>query len=202
MGYIRIWIFLKSCETLLKSSNTTESLRLEKPSQPMEPKLCPVPTLSPAQSTECHLQPFLGHLQAWGLQTSLGSPCQGLSTLSMQKFLLLSKLSLPWHSLRPFPLVLSLFPGSTARPPLAVPSWQGVVQSHKVPPEPPFLQAEPLSQLPQPLLGLQPLPQLRSLPWTRSSPSRNTQNWTQVLLDSAPAEFHTVQRLWKTQTPV
>ncbi|NXC58863.1 ZN783 protein, partial [Aleadryas rufinucha] len=45
-----------------------------------------------------------------------------------------------------------------ARPPPAAPSCQGAVQSHKGPPEPPFLQAEPLSQLPQPLLGLQPLP--------------------------------------------
>ncbi|NWT07478.1 ANPRA protein, partial [Mionectes macconnelli] len=32
--------------------------------------------------TQCHI---LGHLQGWGLQTSLGSPCQGLATLSMQE---------------------------------------------------------------------------------------------------------------------
>ncbi|NXY39529.1 ZN783 protein, partial [Pomatorhinus ruficollis] len=38
----------------------------------------------------------------------------------------------------------------------------------EVPPEPPFLQAQPLSQLPQPLLGLQPLPQLPSLDMLQS----------------------------------
>ncbi|TRZ11094.1 hypothetical protein HGM15179_016012 [Zosterops borbonicus] len=33
----------------------------------------PNPTLSPAQSSGCHLQEFPGHLQGWGFQTSLGS---------------------------------------------------------------------------------------------------------------------------------
>ncbi|NXF08541.1 KSR2 Kinase, partial [Smithornis capensis] len=42
--------------------------------------------------------------------------------------------------------------------------------NQKVPPEPPFLQAEPL-QLPQPLLVLKALLQLRTLPWICSSPS-------------------------------
>lgn len=28
----------------------------------------------PAQSPQCHIQPFLGHLQGWALQPSLGSP--------------------------------------------------------------------------------------------------------------------------------
>ncbi|RLV63440.1 hypothetical protein DV515_00018268, partial [Chloebia gouldiae] len=60
-------------------SRIPKSLRLEKPSQPIQSKLCPIPTLSPAQSPECHLQEFLGHLQGWALQTSLGSPCQGLT---------------------------------------------------------------------------------------------------------------------------
>lgn len=51
-----------------------ESLRLEKPSKtslPRESKLCPIPTLSPAQSTECNLPAFLGHLQVWGLYCCL-----------------------------------------------------------------------------------------------------------------------------------
>ena len=51
---------------------------------------------------------------------------------------------------RLFPLIS--VPWEQILTPLAVLSWQGVVQSHKVPPEAPFLQAEPLSQLPQPLL--------------------------------------------------
>ncbi|KAK4824091.1 hypothetical protein QYF61_010602 [Mycteria americana] len=40
--------------------------------------------------------------------TSLGSLFQCLTTLSVKKFFLISNLNLPWHNLRPFPLVLSL----------------------------------------------------------------------------------------------
>ncbi|NXP57000.1 CAC1B protein, partial [Chloropsis cyanopogon] len=64
----------------------------------------PNPTLSFQHSTQCHLQAFLGHLQGWGLQTSLGSPFQCLPTLSRKKFLLMSNLNLPRHNLRLFPL--------------------------------------------------------------------------------------------------
>lgn len=42
------------------------SLGLEKTSKVIESKLCLIPTLSPAQV-------FPGHLQGWGLHTSLGS---------------------------------------------------------------------------------------------------------------------------------
>ncbi|NXM32043.1 ANPRA protein, partial [Oxyruncus cristatus] len=58
------------------------SLRLEKPPRII---LCPPgprPHLGPSQITQCHI---LGHLQGWGPQTSLGSPCQGLTTLSRQE---------------------------------------------------------------------------------------------------------------------
>ena len=40
--------------------------------------------------------------------TSLGSLFQHLTTLVEKKFFLISKLKLPWHSLRPFNQVLSL----------------------------------------------------------------------------------------------
>ncbi|KAK4810503.1 hypothetical protein QYF61_004283 [Mycteria americana] len=40
--------------------------------------------------------------------TSLGSLFQCLTTLSVKKFFLISNLNLPWHNLRPFPLILSL----------------------------------------------------------------------------------------------
>ena len=40
--------------------------------------------------------------------TSLGSPFQCLTTLSEKKYFLTSSLNLPWCSLKPFPLVLSL----------------------------------------------------------------------------------------------
>ena len=38
--------------------------------------------------------------------TSLGSLFQCLTTLSVEKFFLISNLNLPWHNLRPLPLVL------------------------------------------------------------------------------------------------
>ena len=57
----------------------------------------------------------LGITSAWFLNASrgsdsttpLGSLFQSLTTVS-EKFFLLSLLNLPWHSLSPFPLVLSL----------------------------------------------------------------------------------------------
>ncbi|KAK4820022.1 hypothetical protein QYF61_017695 [Mycteria americana] len=79
--------------------------------------------------------------------TSLGSLVQCLITLSVKTFFPISSLNLPWRNLRPFPLVL----------------WLGVVESNKVSPQPPFLQAKQ-PQVPQPLpisLVLQTLPQLR-----------------------------------------
>lgn len=52
----------------------TESFGLEKTFSTIRSKLCLIPTLSQAQSTECHLQGFPGHLQVWGLHTSLAAP--------------------------------------------------------------------------------------------------------------------------------
>ncbi|KAK4817221.1 hypothetical protein QYF61_003745 [Mycteria americana] len=79
--------------------------------------------------------------------TSLGSLFQCLTTLSVKKNFLISNPNLPWHNLRPFPLVLSFV----------------AVESDKVSPQPPFLQAKQ-PQFPQPLLirlVLQTLHQLR-----------------------------------------
>jgi len=39
--------------------------------------------------------------------TTLGSPFQCFTTLSVKKCFLISNLNLPWHNLRPFPLILS-----------------------------------------------------------------------------------------------
>jgi len=39
--------------------------------------------------------------------TALGSLVQCLTALSVKKFFLISNLNLPWHNLRPLPLVLS-----------------------------------------------------------------------------------------------
>ncbi|XP_051631385.1 uncharacterized protein LOC127464952 isoform X2 [Manacus candei] len=72
------------------------SLRLERSSQVITPTLCPTPTLSPAQSTECHLQSLLGHLQGWGLPHLPGQPLPMFnSPFQEEKFLLVSNLKLP-----------------------------------------------------------------------------------------------------------
>ncbi|KAK4828611.1 hypothetical protein QYF61_000063 [Mycteria americana] len=92
--------------------------------------------------------------------TSLGSLFQCLITPSVKKNFLISSLNLPWCNLRPFPLVLSLVTWEKRPTPT---SFQGVVESDKVSPQPPFLQAKQ-SQLPQLLLIrllLQTLHQLR-----------------------------------------
>lgn len=52
---------------------------------------------------------FLNSPRDSNSSTSLGSPFQGLTTLSVKTFLLLSNLNLPWCSLVLFPLVLLLF---------------------------------------------------------------------------------------------
>ncbi|KAK4815816.1 LOW QUALITY PROTEIN: hypothetical protein QYF61_007425 [Mycteria americana] len=94
--------------------------------------------------------------------TSLGSLFQCLITLSVKKNFLISSLNLPWCNLRPFPLVLSLVTWEK-RPTPPLYNLLSVVESDKVSPQPPFLQAKQ-SQLPQPLfirLLLQTLHQLR-----------------------------------------
>ena len=86
--------------------------------------------------------------------TSLGSLSNDLTTLSVKKFFLISNLNLPWCNLRPFPLVLLLVTWENRlRHPPATTSFQVVVESNKVSPEPPFLQAKQ-PQFPQPLLWL------------------------------------------------
>ncbi|KAK4816194.1 LOW QUALITY PROTEIN: hypothetical protein QYF61_012659 [Mycteria americana] len=82
--------------------------------------------------------------------TSLGSLFQCLITLSVKYNFLISSLNLPWHNLRPFPLVLSLVTWEK-RPTPPLYNLLSVVESNKVSPQPPFLQAKP-PQFPQPLL--------------------------------------------------
>lgn len=79
--------------------------------------------------------------------TTLGSLLQFLTTLWVKNFFLISNLNLPWHYLKPFPLILSF--GMWQKRP--IPTWL----------QPPFLQSEH-PQLPQLLpitLVLQNLPQ-------------------------------------------
>jgi len=61
-----------------------------------------------AQAAQSHIQPGLECLQGWGTHSLLGQPDQGVTTLRGKNFLLISNLSLPCLSLKPFPPVPSL----------------------------------------------------------------------------------------------
>lgn len=55
-----------------------------------------------------HIHMSLKYLPGWQLTTSLGSPFQCLSILSLNKFFQMSNLHLSWWNLRLFPSILSL----------------------------------------------------------------------------------------------
>ena len=78
---------------------------------------------------------FLNTFRDSDLTTSLGSLFQCITTL-LEKFFLISNLNFPWHNLKPFPLILSLLLGAEADPYLATDSFQAVLESNKVSPEP------------------------------------------------------------------
>ena len=59
------------------------------------------------------------HWQAWGITTSLGSLFQGLTTLWVMKYFLMSSLNLPWCCFEPFPQNLSLDPREKRSAPLS-----------------------------------------------------------------------------------
>lgn len=82
-----------------------------------------------------------------------GQPLPMLGHFFIQNFFLISNLSLPWCSLKPFPLDLSVscYLGEEAGPHLAMISFQALVESEEVSPELPLLQAGH-PQLSQPLL--------------------------------------------------
>ncbi|KAK4832969.1 hypothetical protein QYF61_026795 [Mycteria americana] len=93
-----------------------------------------------AQSFGTWNKPYRGSLSSKQARdgdstTSLGSLFQCLTTLSVKKFFLISNLNLSLRNLRPFPLIVSLV----------------IVESDKVSPQPPFLQAKQHHFL-QPLL--------------------------------------------------
>ena len=79
---------------------------------------CYVQGRQPAdQAAQSHIQPGLGCLQGWGIHSLLGQPVQCVTTLWVKNFLLISNLNLPCLSLKPFPLVLSLFTLVNSRSP-------------------------------------------------------------------------------------
>ncbi|KAK4811398.1 hypothetical protein QYF61_003397 [Mycteria americana] len=122
----------------LRSSSPTVSLTLPRPPLYHVPK---------------HLiQTAFKYPQGWGLNHCPGQPGPVLD----HPF---SEVTFPHIQSKP-PLLL---PGRRDRPHLSTPSFQAVVESDEVSPQPPFLQAEQ-PQVPQPLpisLVLQTLPQLR-----------------------------------------
>ena len=82
---------------------------------------------------------------------SLGNLCQGLTTLMVKNFFLMSNLNLPSFSVQPFPLVLSLHTLVNSPSPAFLQATQILAGCSKVIPEPSLLQAEQ-PQLPQPVL--------------------------------------------------
>ena len=84
--------------------------------------------------------------------TSLGSPFQCLTTLSVKKFILKSNPNVPWYNLRLFPFSSFVnYMGEEANPHFATTSFQGVVESTEFFPEPTLFQTKQ-PHLPQPLL--------------------------------------------------
>jgi len=56
-----------------------------------------------AQAAQSHIQPGLECLQGWGIHSLLGQPVQCVSTLCVKNLLLISNLTLPCLSVKPFP---------------------------------------------------------------------------------------------------
>ena len=74
------------------------------------PTPCYVQGRQPAdQAAQSHIQPGLECLQGWGIHSLLGQPVPACHHPLGENFLLISNLNLPHLSLKPFPLVLSLF---------------------------------------------------------------------------------------------
>jgi len=84
--------------------------------------------------------------------TSLGSLFQCLTTLSVKKFFLISHLDFPPEQLEAIACrPIASYLGEETNTCLSTTSFQLVVKSNKVSPQPPLLQAK-LPQFPQPLL--------------------------------------------------
>jgi len=108
------------CKRLLRSSSPTVHLSAVLPTKP-----CPsVPHLHVSSTPPGQWFP-----------TSLSSLFQCLTALYKREFSLISSLNLPWHNLRPFPLILSLLPGRRGWPPPHYNLFQVIVGSNKISPE-------------------------------------------------------------------
>ena len=76
----------------------------------------PTPLTLTIHIPQCHIPTALGHLQGQVTPPLPGQLCHCLTSLSEEKFFLISNWNLPWSNLRSFPLILSLLPGRRHQP--------------------------------------------------------------------------------------
>lgn len=93
--------------TAIRQQNHRISLGWKSPPRSSSPTPDTTAPCHPAHGTECHVQNLLNTSSDAYSATSLGSPFQHLIIFSVNKFFLISNLSLPWHCLRLYPLILS-----------------------------------------------------------------------------------------------
>ena len=62
-----------------------------------------------------------------------GQLCHCLTALWQKELFLTANLNLPWHNVRPSPLVLRLFPGSRGRPHLTQPPFRSLQRARRSP---------------------------------------------------------------------
>lgn len=121
-------------------SRIIESLRFQKTSKVSEfscPPTTPTKVLT-EPSPQVHIHTFFSNTSRDSASTtSMGSPFHCFTTLSMTEIFLISTLNLPWHNLRPFPLLLSFVTWQERLTPhLTITFFQVVVESSKVIPQP------------------------------------------------------------------
>lgn len=66
---------------------------------------------------KCHIHVFIEHSQGWGLYQLPWAAVPGMDSLASEAIFPISTLNLPWHSVRLFPLVLSLVTGEESLTP-------------------------------------------------------------------------------------
>jgi len=167
-----------------------ESLRLEKTSKISKPNHHPNTTMTTEPCSKVpRLHVFLNTSSDGDSTTSLGSLFQCLTTLSVQK----SKPPLmQLEAISSCPITHYL--GEETNTQLATTSFRVVVESKKVPPEPPLLQTKP-PQFPQLLLIRLVLQTLHQL----CCHSLNTLQHLHVLLVVSGPKLNTVLEVWLHQ---
>ena len=109
-----------------------ESLRLEETSK--------IPKSNPSPPHRAHCpRPSVPHPHGSGTPPGTVTPplpgqlCHCLTALWEKELFLTANLNLPWHNVRPSPLVLRLFPGSRGRPHLTQPPFRSLQRARRSP---------------------------------------------------------------------